>query len=103
MARRSVHVRSHPGRRSVGALASALLSAASLTSGGGPTTAAVRTPATTIRVSVATHERQVSRSSESPALSGNARFVAFTSDDPGLLPAGAPRVANVFIRDRTLA
>lgn len=56
----------------------------------------------TTRVSVSDAGLQVVGNSESPALSAAGRFVAFYSQAPGLVPADANTLDDVFVRDRLL-
>jgi len=56
----------------------------------------------TQRVSVSTNERQASRRSRDPSISGDGRYVAFFSLDPNLVPGDTNRGWDVFVRDRQI-
>jgi Tol biopolymer transport system component len=61
-----------------------------------------RQSGSTERVSLSNSGQQANGFQAGGSLSDDGRFVAFTSDDPALLPIGARRAANVFVRDRAL-
>lgn len=52
------------------------------------------------RVSVTSDEAQVARGGNQPAISDNGRYVAFASDDPGLVPGDTNGFSDIFVRDR---
>lgn len=54
------------------------------------------------RVSVTSTSAESHGNVDAPALSGNGRFVAFSSDAQDLVPADLNIVADVFVRDRQL-
>jgi Tol biopolymer transport system component len=62
-----------------------------------------RTTATTTRVSLASGDAQANRDSFSPAISGDARFVAFASDATNMVPNDDNAAGDVFVRDRAAA
>lgn len=60
----------------------------------------VRSTGVTERVSIGTDGQQGTGGSLEPSLSGNGRFVAFTSGVPRLVPGDTNGWADVFVRDR---
>ena len=54
----------------------------------------------TTRVSVANDGSEGDRGGESPSISGDGRFVAFTSDSRNLVPGDTNKKADVFVHDR---
>lgn len=59
-----------------------------------------RVTGTTSRVSVAADGSEPDYDSESPSISGDGRYVSFTSFDPGLVPGDGNGTFDVFVRDR---
>jgi len=55
-----------------------------------------------VRVSIATDGSQANQAISSVAISGNGRYVAFTSASTNLVPGGASGALNVFLRDTCL-
>lgn len=54
----------------------------------------------TVRVSISSTGLQANGASYSPSLSGNGRFLAFTSEASNLVPGDTNGVADVFVHDR---
>ncbi|MCA1844643.1 MAG: hypothetical protein LC792_15915, partial [Actinobacteria bacterium] len=61
-----------------------------------------RAAGTIERVNVGPGGAAASRDSETPSISGDGRFVAFSSEAPNLVPTDTNRRTDVFVRDRTL-
>jgi Tol biopolymer transport system component len=59
-----------------------------------------RIAGTTTRVSVATDGRQGNHESDTPAISGDGRYVAFVSGASNLVPRDRNKAADVFVHDR---
>jgi Tol biopolymer transport system component len=52
------------------------------------------------RVSVTSNEQQVARGGQQPSISRDGRYVAFASDDPGLVSGDTNGFSDIFVRDR---
>ena len=61
-----------------------------------------RRKGTTTRMSVSSAEKQAKGGSQSPAISGNGRFVVFTSVAKNLIGTDTNGAPDVFVRDRRL-
>ena len=55
------------------------------------------------RVSVSNFEAQANGASDNPSISGDGRYVAFTSTATNLVTADSNGVQDIFVRDRTIA
>src|SRR5205085_4090794 len=73
------------------------------TNGRGDVFAFDREAGTTERLSLGPGGAQGDRDSVAPAISGDGRFVAFSSDATDLVPTDSNQRADVFVRDRRLA
>ena len=54
----------------------------------------------TTRVTVASDGTEANDFSDDPSISGNGRFVAFTSAATNLAPGGEPETQDIFVHDR---
>ncbi|MDQ1506707.1 MAG: hypothetical protein QOD57_4434, partial [Actinomycetota bacterium] len=61
-----------------------------------------RKTGSTERVSVGSDGAEGNRASDAPSISGDGRFVAFSSDATNLVPGDTNRKTDVFVRDRRL-